>query len=120
MDFTYYILLYTVIFFIIQIPKLIRGRRLILFRNDNVQVAGVEVLITVVRKGSIFWDITPSGLLKVNRRFGEYSTLMMEEVYSSETSLDFQRLHSVVSQKIELLNVQVFSVHNEVSILVPN
>jgi hypothetical protein len=30
------------------------------------------------------------------------STLKMEEKCSSETSVDFQRLHGVVSQKIEL------------------
>jgi hypothetical protein len=32
------------------------------------------------------------------------STLKMEATYSSETSVDFQGLHSIISQKIELHN----------------
>jgi hypothetical protein len=59
-------------------------------------------------KSSIFWDITPCSPLKVNRRFGGTelclpptftlvscsvysSTLMMEAMCSSETSVDIQR-----------------------------
>jgi hypothetical protein len=36
-----------------------------------------------------------------------YSTLMMETMYSSETSVDFQRttLHCVMSQKAALFNI---------------
>jgi hypothetical protein len=32
--------------------------------------AGFEVLTEVVMKNSIFWNITPCSLLKVNRNFG--------------------------------------------------
>jgi hypothetical protein len=31
-----------------------------------------EVLIAVVRKSSIFWNVMPCSTLKVNGRFGEY------------------------------------------------
>jgi hypothetical protein len=31
---------------------------------------GFEAITAVVMKSSIFWDITPCSLLKVNRRFG--------------------------------------------------
>jgi hypothetical protein len=37
--------------------------------RQNVKHAGSEVLTVVVKKGSIFRDITPGCLLKVNRRF---------------------------------------------------
>jgi hypothetical protein len=32
----------------------------------------------VVKKNSIFWDITPYSPLKVNRRFGEIYTLQLQ------------------------------------------
>jgi hypothetical protein len=60
-------------------------------------------MVTVVEmKWSVFWDITSCSLLKVNPELclpsaftllscSAYSTLRMEEIYSSETSLDFQR-----------------------------
>jgi hypothetical protein len=69
---------------------------------------GFEVLKAVIMKNIIFWIITPCGLLKVNRSLGEtyrprllgrisltllffsaYPTLKMEEICSSETSIDF-------------------------------
>jgi hypothetical protein len=31
---------------------------------------GLEVLMTIVMKNSVFWDITPYSPLKVNRHFG--------------------------------------------------
>jgi hypothetical protein len=34
------------------------------------KIVGFEVLAAVVMKSPIFWDITPCGLLKTNRRFG--------------------------------------------------
>jgi hypothetical protein len=68
---------------------------------------GFEVLTPVVMKSTIFWDTTLCSPLKVNRRFGEtyrlpyaftlvfcsahFSTLKMEAIYSSETSVDLQR-----------------------------
>jgi hypothetical protein len=68
---------------------------------------GFEVLTAVVMKSTIFWDITPCCPLKVNRRFGGTyrlfsacfhagscsaysSTLKMEAICSSETSVEFQ------------------------------
>jgi hypothetical protein len=75
---------------------------------------------TIIRD-SIFWAISPYSPLKVNRHFGETclqsllatcftlasglaysSTLKMEATYSSETSIDFQDVHGVISQKIDL------------------
>jgi hypothetical protein len=78
-----------------------------------------EVLTAVVIKSTIFWDITPRSLLSVNRRFGGtyrlhlqggknnfsmchlllrwfpaeiiFSTLKMETICSSETSVDTRR-----------------------------
>jgi hypothetical protein len=63
-----------------------------------------EVLTAVVMKSSIFLDIMPCSPLKVGRRFGGSppaftllscsvysSTLKMEAICSSETSVDFQR-----------------------------
>jgi hypothetical protein len=86
-------------------------RRFMLFSKQSLK--DVEVLTAVVMKSSIFWDITSCSPLKVNRRFGgtyrlhlhEYvltafrlisfsaynSTLRMEAICSSETSVDFQR-----------------------------
>jgi hypothetical protein len=64
--------------------------------------AGSEVLTAVAMKSTIFWDITPSSPLKVNRSllatffhagsFSAYSsTLKMEAICSSRTSVNFQR-----------------------------
>jgi hypothetical protein len=59
-------------------------------------------------KSSIFWDVKPCSLMKVNRRFGgtcrlylQSSTLKMEAICSSETST-FNGPHCIVSQNIEL------------------
>jgi hypothetical protein len=79
---------------------------------------GFEVLTAVVMKSTIFWDITPCSSLSVNRCFGGtyrlhlqgrrisrarnqresrshplnlFSTLTMETICSSETSVDTQR-----------------------------
>jgi hypothetical protein len=89
--------------------------------NDDVTiyvinfVSAVEVLIAVVMKSSIVWDITPCSPLNVNRPLGGTywlrlqvwiisharnqreirrqadSTLKMEAICSSETSVDFQQ-----------------------------
>jgi hypothetical protein len=93
---------------------------------------GSEVLTAAVTKSSIFWDITPCSPLKVYRCFrgicrlhlqslrisqarnqhgkckqsasSAYSlTLKMDTTCSSETSITFNRLHSVILQKIEIL-----------------
>jgi hypothetical protein len=58
-----------------------------------------KVLIAVVMKGSIFWDITPFSSLKINRRLGgtfgapysDTSAMKMETKCSSETSVASQR-----------------------------
>jgi hypothetical protein len=85
---------------------------------------GFEVLTAVVMKSTIFWDITPCSPVKVNRRFGRIyrlhlqgrkkadqgtsvkaggqKTLKMEPICSSETSVDTQRTHGVIFQKIVL------------------
>jgi hypothetical protein len=80
----------------------------------------------VVMESTIFWDITPCTPLKVNRRFGgtyrlppaftlvscsAYSTLKMEAICSSETSVDLQRTTGVISLQclycLLLLSVEV-------------
>jgi hypothetical protein len=59
-----------------------------------------KVITAVVMKSSIFWDITPCSLFKVNQRSGGTrclhlqgypSTLKMEATNLSEMSVDFQR-----------------------------
>jgi hypothetical protein len=77
-------------------------------------VVRFKVLTAVVMKSKTFWDITPCSPLSVNRRFGGtyrlhlqqmlatsfhsgfflklyFSTLKMEAICSSETSVDTQR-----------------------------
>jgi hypothetical protein len=80
-------------------------------RKNNVQsFVGFEVLRAVIMKNPIFWCITPCRPVKVNRSFGlsaraplatcfmlgsslaYSSTLTMEATYSSETSVDFERI----------------------------
>jgi hypothetical protein len=77
--------------------------------RNNVEI---QVLVAVVMKSSIFWDITPCRLLKVNGRFGGTcrlhlqgrriskarnqretgcTTLKLESTCSFEMSVDFQR-----------------------------
>jgi hypothetical protein len=50
--------------FVANAPKMV-----IIFLNFT-QLVGFYVLIAVVMKSTIFWDITPCSPLKVNRRFG--------------------------------------------------
>jgi hypothetical protein len=77
---------------------------------QNILVTGFEVLTAVVMKSTTFWDITPCRPLKFNRRFkgtyyvcfppaftlvscsAYYSTLKMEAICSSETSVAIQRI----------------------------
>jgi hypothetical protein len=72
-------------------------RLLLLSEWETIDIClGFKVLTAVVMKGTIFWDRT----LKVKLRFGGTyrlhlqaysSTLKMEAICSSETSVDFQR-----------------------------
>jgi hypothetical protein len=73
-----------------------------------VSYIGFEVLTTVVMKSSVFWDMTPSSPLEVNRRLGGtyrlqnprlmnnwvfclvYYSILKEATCSSETSVHFQ------------------------------
>jgi hypothetical protein len=107
--------------FVIGRPSLecvVHLRFLCRIRKLGTPCVGFEVLTAVVMKSTLFWDITPYSLLKVNRRFGEtyrlhlqvwriirarnqresgwfltrlISTLKIEEICSSETSVDLQR-----------------------------
>jgi hypothetical protein len=43
--------------------------RSVVYSNSIYTYTGFEVLTTVVIKSTVFWDITPFSLLKVNRRF---------------------------------------------------
>jgi hypothetical protein len=46
--------------------------------GDSLLHVGTDVLIAVVMKRSIFWNITPCSLQKVNRHFGgKYRLLLL-------------------------------------------
>jgi hypothetical protein len=38
--------------------------------RENYSLVGFEILTAVAGKSYVFWDVTPFGLVKVNRRFG--------------------------------------------------
>jgi hypothetical protein len=80
-----------------------------LIQTEFVYIIGFEVLTAVIMKSTISWDITPCSPLSVNRRFGGttsvkagachllsccfiadliFSTLKIEAISSSETSVD--------------------------------
>jgi hypothetical protein len=48
---------------------------------------GIEVFTAVVMKSTILWDITPSSLLKVKRRFGGKTFNILHGGISQETIL---------------------------------
>jgi hypothetical protein len=50
-----------------------------------------EVFTAVVMKSIIFWDMTPCSLLSFIRRFGWTYCLNMEEICSSERSVETQQ-----------------------------
>jgi hypothetical protein len=52
-------------------------KKLVKNKNLNLYDTGFEVLTAVVRKSSIFWDITPSSPVKVNQRFGGIYCLLL-------------------------------------------
>jgi hypothetical protein len=68
---------------------------------------GFEVLTAVVMNSTIFWDITPCSLLPPAFMLvscsAYFSTLKMEAMGSSETSVD-NVLHGVISQKMVLFS----------------
>jgi hypothetical protein len=54
----------------VGVPFIYAHNRCLFWKSYNM---GFEVLTPVGMKISIFWDITPCSLLKVNRRYGETS-----------------------------------------------
>jgi hypothetical protein len=50
----------------------------------KLRYAGLQVLIAVVLKTSMFWDMTPCSPLKVNRRFGEICRLHLQSRSTSQ------------------------------------
>jgi hypothetical protein len=93
-----------------------------IIRRNRVLNVGFEVFTSVVMKSTLFWDITPSSALKVNRSFGRIlsspssgsntepikkpecsryqaellsysSTLKMETTFAFETSVDYMKLY---------------------------
>jgi hypothetical protein len=73
-----------------------------------------EVLTAVVIKSSVFWDITSCNPLKFGQRFGGICRLHLQDRRISQVrnqheacSKQSSRLHSFISQKIELFN-QIF------------
>jgi hypothetical protein len=59
------------------------------FVTEPVGSVGCEILMPMVMKSSVFWDITPCRSLKVNRRSGEHvaSVLSVVESAKQETSM---------------------------------
>jgi hypothetical protein len=84
------------------------------------QHVGFEVLIGVVIKNSIFWDLIPYGLLKINQQavladcitlvscLAYSSTMKIEATCPSETLVDFQWNTHIISQKTELFGMPTF------------
>jgi hypothetical protein len=68
---------------------------------SSILIVGYEVIRAVVMKSNIFWEITPCGAMSVNLAYHLlsswflaqliFSTLKMEAICSSETSVDTQR-----------------------------
>jgi hypothetical protein len=86
--------------------------------SENFSFVGLEVITSMDMKSFVFCDISPCCPLKVNRRFISLITcfmlcssldfssiLKMEAKYSSETSVEFNGLNAVVSQKIEIFSL---------------
>jgi hypothetical protein len=73
--------------------------------TDKKAHAGFEVLIAVVMKRFIFWDITPCSPLKVHRRFGGTCCIHFQGRIISEARTQresrWQAFRGVISQKIE-------------------
>jgi hypothetical protein len=95
-----------------------------------------KVWATQIEICDLFWHITPRTLLKFNRHFGRtcclhlqdrtllatsfmiisclaYSSTLKLETCSSEMSIDFQGLHGVISQKMELWEPQILRRRHE-------
>jgi hypothetical protein len=84
----------------------------------NYLFVGFEVLRAVVMKISIFWDITPSSLLKVSRCFGGTCHLHLQDRRISQlffdaedggdmllrNVVDFKELRTVIYQKMEFFS----------------
>jgi hypothetical protein len=98
----------------------VRGLRI----DTSLSFVAFEVLRAVVVKSTIFWDITLCSPLSDNRRLEGaachlllrwflaeliFSTLKMEAICSSETSIDTQRTTLRLSQKIVFLPFIPFS-----------
>jgi hypothetical protein len=56
-------------------------------------------LTTASKNMAAFWDVASCILVEVFRRFRGAITLMMEAASTSETSVNFTRLHGATSQK---------------------
>jgi hypothetical protein len=63
-------------------------KKLVAEKKNYNKPVGFEVLAAVVMKSKIFWDITPCSPLSCRRNI---STLKMEAIFSSVTSVDTQR-----------------------------
>jgi hypothetical protein len=73
--------------------------------RTNISIVGFEVLIALVMKSSIFWDIMPCNPLKANRRFGGTCRLHLQhrrainqrEAGSKFISLKIELFFSIVT-----------------------
>jgi hypothetical protein len=89
------------------IVNILRIRRILLLQCIYV---GFEVLIAVIMKSTIFWDITPCSKLKVNQHFrGTYRLHLQgwrvsKARYQNQagSGLTITGIFSVISQKIKL------------------
>jgi hypothetical protein len=67
--------LYIYIYSILSSHNLINGNNQLevrFWKTEKSNYGGFEVLIVVIMKSIIFWDITECSSLKINRRFDEY------------------------------------------------
>jgi hypothetical protein len=79
---------------------------------------GYEVIVAVVMKGSIFWNLTACSPFKVNRRFeGTYRLHLQcrriregrnQHEATSQHHLTHNGLHGLLSHKRELFKIGVF------------
>lgn len=75
------------------------------FRLTRDRVHWQSLLHSVTTKMTVYWDVAPSDLVDVYRRFGSAYCLHhkgIEAVNPSETSVSIARLHGAISQESHL------------------
>jgi hypothetical protein len=91
------------------------------FLYFNLPISYIKMYIII--ESTIFWDISPCRLclpsaVTLVSCSAYSSTLKMEAIYSSETSVDFNGLHGVTSQKIKLIITTAVRTSNSTCIII--